>query len=360
MTEDKKKKEALERIIVKMKADERYIAYFEPFEEDSVNYFISRYAEAKATLEVYGDFTKYRQESVINDYHKAAWDALKEIQHKKLFELECQWRAEQVTNVPDVLVTKDFYSIAKKVLLYDGIREVSEEDIELYQNYLKQKPSRVIYVLNYVSYPDYEQAKNQYAETSETEYDYLDYHNNLTGKHLLFRLPDVRGMKELKYIDAARDFNFPKVEDKNTSEAATKDKKKYLSTTDDELVKFGKHFGDKKTINFITDRRNWIKEKPDLIFSWAFEYLRDIAPDRVAIEANDDWKEALYFAAIQHRNEKVADLLPSVYEEYLLKKEMGMLHDSDNNDRQSGLSKIWKEHILKGRELLGEPRDFDF
>jgi hypothetical protein len=102
------------------------------------------------------------------------------------------------------------------------------------------------------------------------------------------------------------------------------------------------------------------KEKPDIIFSWAFEYLQDIAPETVPIKVNDDWKEALYFAAFQHRNEKISGLLPTVHEEYLLKKEMGMLEISEGKDWQSGISEMYKKNILKGRELLGEPRDFDF
>jgi hypothetical protein len=361
MAEDKKKleKEAIERINSEMMADERYIKYFEAYTEHSVAAFIKKYADARATLEVYGDFTKYRQENIIKDYHEGAWNALKEIQHKKLFDLECQWRAEQVTNLPGVLVSKDFYDIAKNVLLYDGIPEVTEEDIALYQDFLSQKPGQIVYTLSYVYYPDYEQIKNQYHGFSVAGYDYFDFHNNVTGSQSLLQLPDVRGMKETKYMDAARDFNIAKVKAKINSNSTQKNEKKYLSSTDKELIRFGEHFGDKKTINFIIDRWNWIKEKPDMIFSWAFEYLRDIAPEKVSIGASDDWKEALYFAAIGHRNENISDLLPSVYEEYLLKKEMGLLHPEKEND-PSRLSVIWKEHILKGRELLGEPRDFDY
>jgi hypothetical protein len=362
MAEDKEKQEneALKRIIDEMKADERYKAYFAPYEEKAVHNFIEKYADARATLEVYGDFTKHRQESVIDDYHMAAWNALIEIQFKKLFDLECQWRAEQLTHLPDVLVTMDFSRISKNILLYDGILEVSREDVELYQQYLRQEPSQIIYTLYYVNYPDYEEVKDFYAKESDTYNDYLNFHNSRTGNNGLLLLPDVRGMKESKYLDAARDFNGSNAKTKNANNPAQKNAKKYLSASDEELIRFGKHFGDKKTVNFITDRWNWVREKPDIIFTWAFEYLRDIAPEKVPIKANDDWKYGLYYAALKHRNEKISDILPSVHEEYLLKKAMGMLETSNKEDQDSDISEIFKKSILQGRELLGEPRDFNY
>ena len=84
-----------------------------------------------------------------------------------------------------------------------------------------------------------------------------------------------------------------------------------------------------------------------------------ICPEQVAIDAHQDWKEGLYYAAAMHQNKKVAELLPSVYEDFLMKKEMGIaLSESDTSDYN--LAKIWTERILKGREICGEPRDFDY
>lgn len=58
-------KEVQQRIEQEMKGDLRIVAYFEPYQESSVNSFIEAYADIRATLEVYGDFTKYRQEGII-------------------------------------------------------------------------------------------------------------------------------------------------------------------------------------------------------------------------------------------------------------------------------------------------------
>ena len=358
MNEDKRKKvkDAQQRIIQEMKGNRGFIAYFEPYKESDVDSFIDGYADLMATLEVYGDFTKYRQERIIEDYINTAWIAIKLIQYKKLFDLECQWRAEQLTSVQDVLVTKDFKRVADDILNYTGVPPVSPEDIELYQQFLLQKPNYIIYCSGYHPYPYYEDVKDMYREEHETDVEYFDFHNNHTGLHSLLLLPDVRGMKELRYIDAA--FEAIKKEIKETKSAP--EEKKYLHHSDDEMIRFGDHFGDKKTVNYIKDRKRWMSEKPDMVFSWAFDYLSTVCPEVVPIESNHDWKEGLYYAAVMHQNQKVSDLLPSVHETYLMQKEIGILSPKKDKISDFDLSKMWKERILQGRKISGEPEDFNF
>ena len=348
----KKVKAATSRIAEEMRMDERYKRYFEQYSESSVDYFLDRYANHKATLEVYGDYTKYHEERTLSEYQDDAWERLKEIQFKKLFDLECLWRAEQVTDLQGIEVTKDFKRISREILDYDEIPCISKEDIRIYQKYLRQKQEHIMYCSMYASYPYYESLKGNF----EQENDYFDYHNNHTGNQRLLLLPDIRGQKEMKYIKQAQE----EKKEAQFNENVKKDKP-YLSATEENLVKFGEQFGDKKTANFIKDWWKWLKETPDLVFNWAFEYLRDISPETVPIEANDDWKEALYFAVINHKYTMVADILPTIHEEYLMKKNTGIkLTKEKKDDYDFDHSEWWREHILIGREKKGEPRDFNF
>ncbi len=95
----------------------------------------------------------------------------------------------------------------------------------------------------------------------------------------------------MRYIDAAFEAN--KKEIKETK--SEPEEKKYLHHTDDEMIRFGDHFGDKKTVNYIKDCKRWMSEKPDLIFSWALDDLSIVSPDAVPIESNQGWKEGLYY-----------------------------------------------------------------
>jgi hypothetical protein len=356
----KLKKTARERISQEIREDARCMAFFEPYREDDVAPFIEEYADARATLEVYGDYARYRQESIIKDYHEGAWDALKNIQYKKLFDLECQWRAEQVTDVRGVEISRDFGRIADNILAYDGISPISESDIQLYQQFLAQKPTQIMYILNDAEYPDYTELQERFRETSDTGIDYFEFHNSRTGKQGLLLLPDVRGQKEERYIDVVRERNLARAAAVKAGKQPPSEQEQYLFSSDEELIKFGEYIGDKKTTNFIRDRWNWMEEKPDPVFDWVFYYLGDISPEEVPVDANDDWKEGLYFAAVHHRNKKISELLPSIYEEYLMKKEMGMLTPKEQDDTGSTISEVWRTLLLEGRELLGEPRDFDF
>ena len=270
--------------------------------------------------------------------------------------MECQWRAEQLSDVKDVLVTKDFNRIADDILNYTGIPPVSPEDLQLYQQFLLEKPDALDYSHGYVHYPYYEDVKNTYSEELETDIDYFDFHNNYTGQHSLLLLPDIRGMKEMKYIDAAQE----ETKESYREETNEPEEKKSLFCSDDEMIRFGDQFGAKKIVRYIKDRKRWMIEKPDPIFSWAFDYLEIISPEVVPIESNQDWKEGLYYAAKAHQNQKVSDLLPSVYEEYLMMREMGILLSTKEKISDFDLSNVWKERILLGRKISGEPGDFNF
>ena len=352
----KKVEAAAKRIVKEMSKDERYKTYFEQYTESSVTSFIESYANHKANLEVYGDYTKYNQVRLLDQYQEDAWEVLKEIQCKKLFDLECQWRAEQVTGLPGIEVTKDFQSISKKILDYDTIPSITEEDIRLYQIFLRRKQHEIIYCSLHADYPDYENLKETYEQEAHTDIDYFDYHNTHTGNQRLLLLPDIRGQKEMEYMELSRE----ETKEDDSSEKV-KEEKSYLSTRDEDLIKFGEQFGDKKTANFIKDWWKWLKETPDPIFSWAFDYLRDVSPETVPIEANMDWKEGLYFAAVNHKYTMVADILPTIYDEYLMKKDTGILLTPEKKKAYDfDITIWWRERILIGREKNGEPRDFNF
>ena len=60
--------------------------------------------------------------------------------------------------------------------------------------------------------------------------------------------------------------------------------------------------------------------------------MSDVSPERVPIRANHDWKEAIYFAAADHKSNRIADILPTLHQEYLMKKGAGILMGEYDED----------------------------
>jgi hypothetical protein len=66
-------------------------------------------------------------------------------------------------------------------------------------------------------------------------------------------------------------------------------------------------------------------------------------------------------AAVTHKQKKVGEVLPTVYQEYLMKRNTGIPISPPRDPNLPWPDMSWyKESVLKGRELKGEPRDLDF
>ena len=89
----------------------------------------------------------------------------------------------------------------------------------------------------------------------------------------------------------------------------------------------------------------------------AFHYLCE-TEDVIPIEGfYPDWRFALVEVANAHKKQKILEAIPVVYDEYLFRKQTGIQYE------KTGQFTSWKEfknYILRGRELCGEPRNFDF
>jgi len=78
----------------------------------------------------------------------------------------------------------------------------------------------------------------------------------------------------------------------------------------------------------------------------------------VPIEGWFDWKEAIHKAAMKYRIEKIIEALPLAYQQYRINIDMGLAFETQKN--QYSIENWYHENILRGRELNGEPRDFNF
>jgi hypothetical protein len=98
----------------------------------------------------------------------------------------------------------------------------------------------------------------------------------------------------------------------------------------------------------------WVKE--------AWDDLDDCYESFPIAEGITDWKEALIATAQQWKNTKITRNLPFFYQDYLFRNATGIKNVSEEESVISyrKMADDYKESILLGRELSGEPRDLNF
>src|ERR1035437_4003016 len=98
--EELKKEEENQRIINESYEDlqnnPKYKEFFEQYNSDSVKEFMKHYALEKGSWTKHGKLFLQMELKFTNQFRTHAYEGLWEIQQKKLFNLQCLWRAEQI------------------------------------------------------------------------------------------------------------------------------------------------------------------------------------------------------------------------------------------------------------------------
>ena len=228
--------ENLERIEQEMKQNKAYKNFFELYEEESVNRFIYQYAHNKSMLITYGSSVKKSRESAMNEWQTRAWTALEEIQHKKLFDLSCKWQMGEIQNLPKIETTMDFREVGKRILDYEGILDITPDELGIYSRFLNNGIVLQYYSFHF-DYQDYEEIHEEYNANLKTNIPYYDFHNKLTNNTVLRYYGGLRKKKEEDYVHAAVDNRKTKPDAKPIKKTKTK---RYLSAGDEDLIKFAR------------------------------------------------------------------------------------------------------------------------
>ena len=140
--------------------------YFKNYNEYSVEQFIACYCQQKTYWHQHGDFHLKLQEQDELKWIEAAWWHMEVIQQKKLFDIQCMWRAEQV-ELPGVKLCVDFGYWQQNVLNCSFIDVITEDEIDLYRQYLLQDDVELKDDLGFSSFQDYEGIKQAYLSDGE-------------------------------------------------------------------------------------------------------------------------------------------------------------------------------------------------
>ncbi len=392
-----------------LRTEEAYLTYYAQFNPDSVDGFIKSYASSKYFMFSSEDYYKRMFEGYKTRFIDLADDYIDYILQKKLFNLQCQWRACLV-ELPLIDYTGDFDYWESHIRSCPFIPPITQEDIDLCVRFLHEKfdDSHNNYIEKV--WQDYEGFKNQiFLDDQEEEdedkvklpysargidlpelYAFFDTYQGTT--HLL-NLPDIRGQKEKPFKDKGRrlayDVRVAENAAKKAQEAAAQleaarllaaegnaemppplpslgyySREKFIAAVEDEhtqeVYKMSNYSN--KPLNYL----NYDGLEDDLKLLQEFY-------EEIPIEANSDWRAAIQLAVYRFKQRKAAEMLPYAYDSYLLEFDEAedidaMIarrvanHDFKDEDNLYSFNQhqYYKEEFLDGREALAGKRDFNY
>lgn len=355
----------LEKIIQEeLENDEAVKNYLNPYSDWSGKTFISGFARMKAdalinmaTLQEQYDF----QDTIFQEY---AESHLWIIQQKKLFDLQCQWRAGLI-ELPDVETTYDFYYWENDIARCPFIPPITAEEVAWYQEYLSQLT--FVDVETFLEpengqWQDYDELKEAY-EFESAEGAYFEYppwyvlYDLKAGQNFMV-LPDVRGDQQRRYLSAYHRAQAPArqytPEEREALNAQVN--KAHIDFYDeDQISDFIKSIEPvpvQRILNKYRHLQNSVgdQESHMALFD-IFSFLRDIR-EAVPVEAASDWRVALINAKRDYVRRKTIDALIPAFEDYKMKLEMGILMKATVDDISLDLANTMRQQVREGKRLL--------
>lgn len=372
-----------ERAAAKLKLEPQYFSalqanpglreYFKDYDPDSVTAFLQHYAKLKADWMT--DDNTYAE---WNERHALHWETeamkrLEEIQQKKLFDIQCQWRAEQI-KLPDTYITADFIYWSSVVLNCPFIDPITEDELNLYIAYMHSGNFDHEQEIFSGGWYDYEGIKEAYNTENENRNfpEWYDFYNGRTGAGVYMLLPDIRGQKEQRYKELIRE-EMRRVMN-TTKETAADKRPSIIGYPDNQTPFIVSTFEDKQTQAFyklyqeehFSLEGDEEEDEDDYDEGDEFDFRIDMvmhdlerAPDIIPVKAHHDFREALKEAWEKYYIEKTAEALPRAYEQYMLRIQSGLSFHVEYLESKKSVREHHRNHFLRAREANGDPRNFD-
>lgn len=351
-----------EKLEKDLRENPRYKDFFSQYRPDSVESFIKEYASSRAHWVTHGEWMLKQARDYKTIYIGLAENALWEIQQKKLFNLQCQWRAEKI-KIPQVSICYDFTYWERHIKECPFLPQITEDEIELYIQYLQSNNVDLGSHWDYPSWQDYEEFKNMHEDEDEHELpEWYQFYDSRKGTGMLLTFPDIRGEKEEFYFDLCRKKNYKAWQQ---TQNQTPQLPWMGGIYSDEAQNFIQQFETKHILScyemYHHKREEKITIHDDMELDDAIETLLN-ANETIALPPSSDWRQAILDASKQYDARQIAEHMHEVYEDYKMKIEMNLpLTVSEENNNHSLDTKHQVEKMLiEGRTLNGEPPDLNF
>jgi len=341
--------------------------YFSNYRPTSIESFINQYLNEKYNAYRYGDMYMQIAQEERTKWIDMAHEHLGYILQKQLFDLQCLWRANEIKLI-GVEKCFDFVNWSENILNCPFLKPITESDIKMYQDFLMKCNLEFSNYSMDEEWQEYDDIKESYLSDEEEASipEWYEHHYTHTGTTNLLLLPNIRGEKEefyrsLWFKNKQKISEEKKIEAKrNNDPIPLIDSRPYISSFDKEVKKYiFDNFEEEQIRLQYKYYSEGVQEGIDNSFyEEIFRELSEIK-EFVPIEKNHDIKEGVHKAYNSYMARKLAEHLPMAHDQYLFNRKMGLVVES-NKEYFSDADEVYTRSILDGRELNGEPRDFNF
>lgn len=339
------------------------VAYFDNFRGNAMQDYLDYYISQKYLYYTYGDMYKNMSERKRNQWIDEAHEQLEAILQKQLFDKQCLWRAEQIT-LEGVEIAFDFELWKEDIFNCPFLDPISSSDIALYQSFLNSEGLSRHDLDGYYEWQNYDEFKKSYTSSEDNDYETLpewyEFHNSKTGSSTLLLMVDARGTKEEFYMNLYHKSEEKKQDPLKTQQPVVEETRPFIKTYCNEQIAL---FIDKFESKTYKNKYKYYEEMthPHRNSNTA-ELLDEIieAGEPIPVSSHRDILEAIEIAYNRYFLKKIAAHLPMAYESYLFNKQMHINSAKEIEPFYYEIRNKYKERILNGRELNGEPRNLDF
>jgi hypothetical protein len=362
----------------------RYAELFAAYHPEAVAKFAAKYADRKFDWQWQGPKAEHSQTEALTHLREAAYNRLWDIQRKKLFDLQCRWRAGQLT-LPGLDCSFDFSLYDAAIENCPVLPPISPDELDQYCDFVRQAIDFDADVLDCYhngdggyeprDWQDYDDLRLHAQEEAADLPDdarqandppaWYEFHNLRTGPAQLLALPDLRGPLEKRYIQAYYAHRHAEHAAQPTPPPPADARPTFLTSAQEDALEHAllhQFETPKLRRQHAAYLAHQAQQAADEQVEADFAYLKTLAPgEAVPLEAAPDWRTALRRAVVETRRQQLLVYLPQVFEAYQLREQQGISHpQAEEPQWRSTLGKHLRESLLEGRELLGEPRDFNF
>lgn len=309
---------------------------------------LAHYAGKKASYLMHGPGWLAAEESRALRPLTEANERLWEIQQKKLFNLQCEWRAG-LLDLPDVATGAEFAEWGDDIPRCPLLPPISAEDVDLYRAYLLSDDcvdvgAGIIGQLRWQEYDLFRQwhrleeagsdspghdlgralpdgLRDSFGNLFNLLFRYPEwyaYYDLYRGTGPLLRLPDERGPAPSPAVPARPE---------EFSTVPPEPPLRHLSATDLQLSEaLIKRFESRDVLRFMRAMEFQPEQDAETeAMHGVYEELCE-ARDPVPVAAGPDWRECLRRAQVAHEKCTLAAALPAAYRDYCLREQAGIAH----------------------------------